>query len=536
MMTPLRLLLVEDNPIDAALLERELQRGGFELTVERVETAAAMHHALDRATWQIVISDYHLPTFGATGALRILKERGLDIPFIIISGIIDEETAVVSLKAGAHDFVLKDNLARLVPAVERELRDAEVRRQRKHVETALRESEEKYRIVADHASDAILITEADGTIRYANPVATGIFGYSVDELIGRPADTLLHERHRGTLADHIAKYIAAGHRPGLRERIELRALHKTGRGLRLEASISGALQNGRYIGICILRDVTERRSADVHRERAYRAAQRAGRAAARACAEAEQANKAKSDFLAMMSHELRTPVTAIIGYCALLLEEIEGPLNSRQRKQLESVTSSGNHLVKLIEEILSYAVVETGGVRYAIEDVPVRDLVTMGRDVIAPSARAKGVGVVIDSCDSALTVRADVGRLAQVLFNLLENAVKFTPRGGQVTISCDATAEVVRIRVRDTGCGIPTEKLDAIFDPFVQVDAGLTRTSGGVGLGLAISRGFVLGMGGQLSVESQCGIGSVFTIALPFGETRDPPAHRAQPAVALAAL
>jgi PAS domain S-box-containing protein len=538
MMTLLRLLLVEDSPIDASLLEGELHRGGFELTVERVEIAMAMHNALDRATWDLVIADYHLPAFSAAGALQILKERDLDIPFIIISGIIDEETAVASLKAGAHDFVVKDNLARLVPAVERELREAEVRRQHRCAEEALHESEEKYRVVADHASDAILITEEDGTIQYANPMAEDIFGYSFNELTGQSIDTLVQGRRqfRGTLAKYITQYIAADHGPGSRERIELRALRKTGRGLRLEASISGAVQNGRYMGICILRDVTERRSAEVQRERLYNTAQRAWRTAASAREQAEQANQAKSNFLAMMSHELRTPITAIVGYAALLAEEIDGPLNSLQKTQLEGVRASSDHMVRLIEEILSFAVIETGGVRYKIADVPVCDLLSMGNDMIAPLASANGVSIVIDAFDAKLAVRADLGRLKQVLLNLLDNAVKFTARGDRVLVSCDATADIVRIHVRDTGCGIPTEKLDVIFDPFMQVDTGLTRKRGGVGLGLAISREFVQGMSGQLNVESSYGVGSVFTITLPRCELRGPSLLWEQPVDALPTL
>ena len=182
---PLRVLLVEDSVDDALLLLRELKRGGYEVLHERVDTAEAMRAALERQDWDVVVSDHAMPTFSAPAALELLRENGWQgLPFIIVSGHIGEDAAVKAMKAGAHDFVAKDSLARLVPAIERELRDAEERRQRRHAQQALRLAEEKYRGIFENAVEGIFQTTADGSLVTANPMMARIFGYdSPEEMI-----------------------------------------------------------------------------------------------------------------------------------------------------------------------------------------------------------------------------------------------------------------------------------------------------------------------------------------------------------------
>lgn len=183
--TPLRVLLVEDSADDALLLLRELRRGGYEVLHERVDTAEGMRAALEKRDWDVVISDHAMPTFSAPAALELLRENGWqDLPFIIVSGHIGEDAAVKAMKAGAHDFVAKDSLARLVPAIERELRDAEERRQHRHAQQALRLAEEKYRGIFENAVEGIFQTTADGSLVTANPMMARIFGYdSPQEMI-----------------------------------------------------------------------------------------------------------------------------------------------------------------------------------------------------------------------------------------------------------------------------------------------------------------------------------------------------------------
>jgi PAS domain S-box-containing protein len=245
-------------------------------------------------------------------------------------------------------------------------------------------------------------------------------------------------------------------------------------------------------------------------------AERAARAEAeRARVEAEAANRAKSQFLTVMSHELRTPLNAIAGYAELLELGIRGPVTAQQVEDLRRIRMSERHLLGLINEVLNYAKLETGTVRYEVADVLLRDALAAAEALVAPQARAKGLDLALADCPPALAARADGEKLRQIIVNLLSNAVKFTRPGGRVELACAPVAGQVRVVVRDTGIGIPADKLEAIFEPFVQVRADFTRTHEGTGLGLAISRDLARGMGGDLSVESTSGAGSTFTLTLP---------------------
>ena len=235
----------------------------------------------------------------------------------------------------------------------------------------------------------------------------------------------------------------------------------------------------------------------------------------RAREEAERANRAKADFLAVMSHELRTPLNAIGGYAELLELGIRGPVTPDQRKDLQRVQVSQRHLLGLINEVLNYAKLETGAVRYDLVEVGLPDALADAEALVAPQARARSLEMIVVPCAPTLAVRADAEKLRQILVNLLSNAVKFTDGGGRVELACADDGERVRVVVRDTGIGIAADQLGRIFEPFVQVRAQLTRTADGTGLGLAISRDLARGMGGELTAESTLGAGSAFTLTLP---------------------
>jgi signal transduction histidine kinase len=234
--------------------------------------------------------------------------------------------------------------------------------------------------------------------------------------------------------------------------------------------------------------------------------------------EAEEANRSKSDFLAMMSHELRTPLNAIGGYAQLLTMGIHGALNESQLNALDRIDRNQAHLLTLITDLLSFARIDAGRIQYDIRDVAVHDALANLETLVAPQLQSRALKFTYRPCPPELYVRADPDRLSQILLNLLGNAIKYTPDGGAVLLACEADSARVRVHVRDTGRGIPADRLAHIFEPFVQGERALNRPDDGVGLGLAISRELATAMHGELMVKSVVGRGSMFTLELPRAE------------------
>jgi signal transduction histidine kinase len=230
---------------------------------------------------------------------------------------------------------------------------------------------------------------------------------------------------------------------------------------------------------------------------------------------AEAANLAKTQFLAVMSHELRTPLNAIAGYAELMRMGIRGPVTTEQQADLDRIKRSQRNLLSLINDVLNYAKLEAGHIEFDTQPVLLHDFLDDIESLVTPQLQGKGLKYEYEKCDDTLSVLADAEKMRQIVLNLLSNAIKFTPAGGTISMECEADDGKVRIRVRDTGVGIPDDKIGAIFEPFVQLDRKLTSANEGTGLGLAISRDLARGMAGDLSVESTVGQGSVFSLELP---------------------
>ena len=236
---------------------------------------------------------------------------------------------------------------------------------------------------------------------------------------------------------------------------------------------------------------------------------------------AESANRAKTAFLGAMSHELRTPLNAIGGYIDLLDMGLRGPVTAEQHADFARVRTSQKHLTLLITEILNFARAGSGRLSYDIRDIEACAAMQHAVDLVEPLFMQKGLVFEGISGGPTIVARGDPERVTQILVNLLSNAIKFTPPGGRISARCRATADSVAIEVRDTGIGIPTEKLETIFEPFVQLKEGLSDREGGVGLGLAISRDLAHAMKGDLLVESREGMGARFTLFLPCASNQE---------------
>jgi signal transduction histidine kinase len=280
---------------------------------------------------------------------------------------------------------------------------------------------------------------------------------------------------------------------------------------RLGASFNDMASEVERTQAALATQVTEARSVSEALKRASQEAEEARDAA-------QKANQAKSDFLAVMSHELRTPLNAIGGYAEILSMGIYGPVTVEQREAIARIERSQQTLLSLINDVLNFAKLEAGEVQYAIGDVSLAAAVHGLEPLVAPQLRDRKLELVVLPCDDTVLVRADPDKLQQILLNLLSNAIKFTPVDGRITVSCTVTDRDATVTVADTGIGIASERLQAIFDPFIQVGRALNRPHEGVGLGLSISRDLAAGMGGSLTAESELGVGSHFHVTLARGE------------------
>lgn len=264
-------------------------------------------------------------------------------------------------------------------------------------------------------------------------------------------------------------------------------------------------ESGTLVGFAkVTRDLTERRRSEL---KAIEDARR--------LAESQASNRAKGEFLAAMSHELRTPLNAIGGFAELLAMEIHGPITGQQKEDLIRITSSQRHLLGIINDILNFSRIEAGRIEYKIVSMNLAQTIDTVVQMLYPLAGAKGIELVTEECPPELSGKGDTAKTEQVLINLISNAVAFTEKGGRIGVACGVAERGVWIRVKDTGVGIPANKQETIFEPFVQVGRSLTTSHRGTGLGLSISRDLARGMNGDLTVESKVGQGSTFTLWLP---------------------
>jgi len=373
-------------------------------------------------------------------------------------------------------------------------------------------STDLYRLLVEGVTDyAIFALDPTGHIITWNPGAQRLKGYLAHEIIGKHFSTFYPEED-----------IRAGKPPWeLEVAIAEGRLEDEGWRLRKDGSrfwanvVITALRDetGTLIGFAkITRDLTERMEAQ---ERAIQNARR--------LAEVEALSRAKSQFLASMSHELRTPLNAIGGYAELIEMGLGGSVTDQQREYLSRIRGSQQHLLRIINDLLNYSRIEAGKVNYDTEPVSLPGVIETVTGMIAPQATTKGVTLLTPPCDEDVIASGDRLKIEQVVLNLLSNAVKFTPPGGKITVNCRIADDKATLSVADTGPGIPVDRVEDIFEPFVQLGRSLSSGHEGAGLGLAISRDLARNMNGDITVETRAGQGATFTLSLP----RDASAGRA---------
>ena len=392
-------------------------------------------------------------------------------------------------------------------AAEKSIRES---RQAQHTaEVALRQAEDTRLVLAaivESSDDAIIGETLEGVITSWNQAAERILGYTAAEIIGKPVSALMPPDHSEDMV-RILERIRRGERIG---HFETQRLTKDGRVIDVSLSISPIRDaDGTIIGAAkVARDITERKRAEAERERLLAAAE-----AARA--EAEAANRMKDEFLATLSHELRTPLNAIVGWAKILRS---GKVDAEDLEEgLSAIDRNSQAQTQIIEDLLDISRIISGNLRLDVQRLHLTDIIEAALATVLPAANAKEIRIhkVLDSL--AGPVSGDAARLQQVVWNLLANAVKFTPKGGQVQVLLERVNSHVEISVIDTGMGIKPEFLPHVFDRFRQADASTTRRHGGLGLGLAIVKQLVEMHGGSIRAKSPGeGQGATFTLMLPI--------------------
>jgi PAS domain S-box-containing protein len=393
-----------------------------------------------------------------------------------------------ALRARARQYDVRDSIA-----------------ERQAAAAVLRESEARLRATVLAAPYPLMLHSEDGTILQLSRAWSELSGYTPEEL------RTIHDWTVRAYGDDAADAEAVVRDDLDRQETTLGLPHALGerqvrtrngevRTWDFQSVALGRLPDGRRLRLVTATDVTD-----------FRRLLSSERVARR---EAEKANLAKMEFLAVMSHELRTPLNAIGGYAQLMELGIHGPLTDAQRGALARIKRSEEHLLGLINDVLNFAKIEAGRVTFDVTTIGVDDLVTGVDVLVEPQMREKGIEYARERVPE-VQVKADIEKTRQVLLNLLSNAVKFTPAEGRISIGFDARDGEVDICITDTGIGIPAERLGDIFEPFVQVQRAYTSTHGGTGLGLAISRDLARAMGGELTVRSELEKGSTFTLTLP---------------------
>jgi len=373
-------------------------------------------------------------------------------------------------------------------------------------------AEHKFQELIEQAPDAILQVDSSGAIAIANRTAELLFGYSREELLSLNVDALVPQAARHKHQGYRDKFAAAGVTRPMGEGLNLHAQRKDGSLLPVEISLSPiSSERGNQV-IAVVRDVTERKKT----EKQLRSLQESYMHELEARQEeAERLNTLKSEFMASISHELRTPLHTIIGFAELLAEDNEAPLDDKQKRFLHHIQADSEHLLGLINDVLDLSRIEAGGLRLATESVPLEKIISEAIHSISPFATERGVIVSVEQMPAQAKVSADPLRLRQILYNLLSNGVKFTERGGTVTVSATLHGDFVRITVADTGVGIAAEECSRIFDKFYQTGYTSSGTRQGTGLGLTICKQLVEMQGGKIWVESELRHGSRFHFTLP---------------------
>lgn len=492
MRNPIRTLIIEDSPEDAKLLVNELQRGGCEVLSERVQSAGSLRTALAEQEWDLILCDYTMPDFSGLEALAIVKAAGLDVPFIYVSGTIGEEKAVETMRAGAQDYVMKDRMNRLAPAVQREMREAEERRERRRAQARIQEQA----ALLDLVPEAVIVRDREGIIRFWNHGAERLYGWTKAEAVDRPAEELFYQTDSQGTVEARSQTLLNGAWTG-----EMPQVTKNGQPILVQShwTLMRATADSPPSFLVVNTDVTQKKRAEAELMRVQRL-ESIGRLAGG------------------ITHDLNNILGAMMMAIPVLQEEA---LSENAQSMLATLDVSVQRGASIVKQVLTFA----RGISGEKVDLQMRHLVREMANMIKETF-PKNICLRTHVADDLWPVIGDTTQLHQVLLNLCVNARDAMPAGGMLTLSAqnvelDETfvqvapgarpGPYVLLEVMDTGEGIPPAIIDRIFEPFFTTKA----PDQGTGLGLATVLGILQNHGGFIRVISKEGLGAQFKVYLP---------------------
>jgi PAS domain S-box-containing protein len=499
-----QIILLEDDRVDYELIEATLRNGGVNAQLTQVSDRPSFLKRLNDTQPDLILADYVLLKFEGLEALGLAQELCPDVPFILISGVLGEEQATRAMRQGATDYVLKQRLERLVPAVQRALRESQERQERQSLAMALQQTDNLLRTIVDESPVSIITLSRDQRVITWNVAAEKLYGWSVDAVVDQPLPLIPDSQrsiHDVCFSQALQARTISNH--------ECQHLKQNGSLVDVDLSLAPLRDAEGYVYSVVMMatDITARKQIEAQRINLL-----AQESEARAAA--ESANQLKDEFLAVLSHELRTPLNAIVGWIKLIQKgNLKPPV---LQKAIDTIERNAIAQTQLIEDLLDLSRIMRGQVQLHLRQVNVATLLGATVDTLRPAAEAKSIQVRLDTGADVAPILADPNRLQQVFWNLLSNAIKFTPASGEVAIQLSVDDDHLQIQVKDSGMGITPDFLPHVFDYFRQADGSSTRSQGGLGLGLAITRRLVELHGGMITVDSPgLNQGTTFTVSLP---------------------
>jgi len=513
-MAELRILYLEDNRQDVVIAQTKLEEEGYACHLTHVETEADFVKALDQGGFDVILADYNLPSFDGLSALAIAREKTPDLPFIFLSGVMGEEVAIETLRNGATDYVLKDRLSRLVPAIRRAMEEAEEHLERRRAERALEKLSRQNELILNSASEGIIGLDLNGNHTFVNSAAAQMLGYRVRDLIGKHSHAIWHHSKRdGSPYPEAECPIYSVCKHGIIRRMKNEVFwKKNGTSFPVAYTCTPILEGGNLIGAVVTFTVITKRKRENEEEESRRQLQHLAELLEERTDELARSKTDMQQFAYATSHDLREPLCVIAGFINLLKKRYKGRFDAKADEFFDLTTDGVKRMQEMIKDLSAYSKAGMKGINLK----PVDFSLALDKAVLNLKTAIEESGAIITH-DQLPTVMADGSQITRLFQNLMENAIKFHGKEAlRVHISAERKDNEWVFSIGDNGIGIEPDAKERIFLVFKRLhEAGKYP---GTGMGLAICRRIVEQHGGRIWVESELQKGSTFYFTIPYKE------------------